>query len=272
VRLFTYEAVEGIPAGVEHHDARDIMPADSVFTYAEGFGKGSPAAFANLFRYKLLLDHGGYWSDTDTVCLKPFDFAGEYVIGAERLPSHAVKDGKTARLAIGVLKVPARSAVMTECYAIASEANKREVRWGQMGPELVTRCFARHDLVKDARAEGIPVVPIPGPSAVVTALSAAGIPADHFVFEGFLPVKPGRRLNRLRELRALETTIVCYESPHRILASLEAIAQVFGEREIVVARELTKTFEEIVRGPAAALRERFAAGTARGEFTVIIPA
>jgi 16S rRNA (cytidine1402-2'-O)-methyltransferase len=66
-------------------------------------------------------------------------------------------------------------------------------------------------------------------------------------------------------------TVVCYESPHRILAALEAIAQVFGDREIVVAREMTKQFEEIVRGSAAVLRERFAGGTARGEFTVIIP-
>ena len=105
-------------------------------------------------------------------------------------------------------------------------------------------------LVKDARAEGIPVMPIPGPSAVVTALSAAGVPADHFVFEGFLPVKPGRRLNRLRALRELETTIVCYESPHRIAASLAAIAEVFGDVSIVVARELTKQFEEIVEGDA----------------------
>ena len=110
-------------------------------------------------------------------------------------------------------------------------------------------------LVKDARAEGIPVTPIPGPSAVVTALSAAGVPADHFVFEGFLPVKPGRRLNRLRALRELETTIVCYESPHRIAASLAAIAEVFGETSIVLARELTKQFEEIVEGTPGVLAE-----------------
>jgi 16S rRNA (cytidine1402-2'-O)-methyltransferase len=126
-------------------------------------------------------------------------------------------------------------------------------------------------LVKEARAAGIPVTPIPGPSAVVAALSAAGVPADRFVFEGFLPVKPGRRLNRLRALRELETTVVCYESPHRILATLEAIADVFGEAPVVVARELTKQFEEIAEGTATALRERFAQGTARGEFTVVIP-
>jgi 16S rRNA (cytidine1402-2'-O)-methyltransferase len=126
-------------------------------------------------------------------------------------------------------------------------------------------------LVKEAREAGIPVVPVPGPSAVVTALSAAGVPANHFVFDGFLPVKPGKRIHRLEALRDLETTLVCYESPHRILATLGAIGRVFGQVEIVVARELTKQFEEIVRGTPAALSERFAAGAVRGEFTLVIP-
>ena len=126
-------------------------------------------------------------------------------------------------------------------------------------------------LVQAARAAGVPVVPVPGPSAVIAALSAAGVPADRFVFDGFLPVKPGRRLHRLEALRDLEMTVVCYESPHRVLASLEAIAQVFGDREIVAAREMTKQFEEIVRGTARQLAERFAAGRVRGEFTLIIP-
>ena len=126
-------------------------------------------------------------------------------------------------------------------------------------------------LVREAREAGMPVVPVPGPSAVVAALSAAGIPADSFVFDGFLPVKPGKRIHRLEALRDLEMTLVCYESPHRILAALEAIGQVFGQVEIVVARELTKQFEEIVSGTPEALRERFAAGTVRGEFTLVIP-
>ena len=126
-------------------------------------------------------------------------------------------------------------------------------------------------LVRDARAVGVPVVPVPGSSAVVAALSAAGVPADRFVFDGFPPVKPGRRLNRLTVLRELETTIVLYESPHRILATLAAIGEVFGEREIVVARELTKQFEEIVRATPAAHRERLAAAGVRGEVTVVIP-
>jgi 16S rRNA (cytidine1402-2'-O)-methyltransferase len=126
-------------------------------------------------------------------------------------------------------------------------------------------------LVRDARAAGAAVVPVPGPSAVVTALSAAGVPADRFVFDGFLPVKPGRRLNRLKALRELETTIVVYESPHRIVGALEAIAEVFGEVEIVVARELTKQFEEIVRASPAVHLERLRTTPPRGEFAVVIP-
>jgi 16S rRNA (cytidine1402-2'-O)-methyltransferase len=127
-------------------------------------------------------------------------------------------------------------------------------------------------LVRAARDAGIPVVPVPGPSAVVAALSAAGVPADRFVFDGFLPLKPGRRLRRLEALRALATTVVCYESPHRILASLEAIGHVWGGSEIVVARELTKQFEEIVQGTAARLAEHFSRGPVRGEFTLVLPA
>jgi 16S rRNA (cytidine1402-2'-O)-methyltransferase len=126
-------------------------------------------------------------------------------------------------------------------------------------------------LVREARAAGVPVVPVPGPAAVVTALSAAGVPADRFFFDGFLPVKPGKRLNRLRALKELETTIVLYESPHRIVATLQAIADVFGDVEMVVARELTKQFEEIVSALPAAHLERLGRREARGEFTVVIP-
>lgn len=126
-------------------------------------------------------------------------------------------------------------------------------------------------LVREARAAGVTVVPVPGPSAVVTALSAAGVPADRFVFDGFLPVKPGRRINRLKALRDLEVTVVVYESPHRILAAMEAIGEVFGDEPVVVARELTKQFEEIVADTPAAHLERLGSGSARGEFVIVIP-
>ena len=127
-------------------------------------------------------------------------------------------------------------------------------------------------LVREARVAGIRIVPVPGPSAVITALSAAGVPADRFVFDGFLPFKPGRRLHRLRALRELETTIVLYESPHRIVAALAAIREVFGDLPLVLARELTKQFEEIVVATPTAHLERLAAGPIRGEFTLVIPA
>jgi len=127
-------------------------------------------------------------------------------------------------------------------------------------------------LVREARAQGIRVVPIPGPAAVVTALSASGLAADGFVFDGFLPVKPGKRLNRLRALREMGTTVVLYESPHRIVAALSAIGEVFGEVELVLARELTKQYEEIVTATPAVHLARLAAAAPRGEFTLVIPA
>jgi len=127
-------------------------------------------------------------------------------------------------------------------------------------------------LVREARARGITVVPIPGPAAVVTALSASGLAADGFVFDGFLPIKPGKRLNRLKALREMEATVVLYESPHRIVATVTAIGEVFGDVELVIARELTKQFEEIVTATPAVHLARLAAAEPRGEFTLVIPA
>jgi 16S rRNA (cytidine1402-2'-O)-methyltransferase len=126
-------------------------------------------------------------------------------------------------------------------------------------------------LVRDARTAGIPVVPVPGPSAVTAALSVAGVPLSPFLFEGFLPIKAGRRQRRLRELAAARMPVVLYESPHRIVATLEAIREVFGAVELVVARELTKQFEEIQAGPPDAHLERLARAGPRGEFTLVIP-
>ena len=126
-------------------------------------------------------------------------------------------------------------------------------------------------LVREARTAGITVVPVPGVSAVVTALSASGVAGDGFVFDGFLPIKPGKRLNRLQALREIGSTIVIYESPHRIVATLTAIGEVFGEVQVVVARELTKQYEEIVTASPAEHLARLEATAPRGEFTVVIP-
>ena len=127
-------------------------------------------------------------------------------------------------------------------------------------------------LVREARAQGATIVPVPGPCAIITALSASGLAADGFVFDGFLPVKPGKRLNRLKALREIATTVVLYESPHRIVATVTAIGEVFGEVELVLARELTKQYEEIVTATPAVHLARLAAAAPRGEFTLLIPA
>ena len=125
-------------------------------------------------------------------------------------------------------------------------------------------------LVRQARAAGITVVPVPGPSAVVTVLSASGVPADRFVFEGFLPAKPGRRRARLQTLAGLGRPVVLYESPHRIAATLAAIGDVFGEVEVVLAREVTKQFEEFRLGSPEALAAAAQAGRIRGEITLVV--
>ena len=116
----------------------------------------------------------------------------------------------------------------------------------------------------------IRVVPIPGPSGLITALTVSGKPTDRFTFEGFLSNKAGRRRNQLKKLRDEKRTVVLYESPHRILKLLEDILAVYGDTELVLARELTKKFEEIRRERASSLIEHFKKTKPRGEFIVIL--
>ena len=128
-------------------------------------------------------------------------------------------------------------------------------------------------LVRAARERGMRVVPVPGCSAAICALSAAGLPTDRFVFEGFLPARAGQRENRLRELAEETRTLVFYESSHRILDSLASMAALFGEaRRAVVARELTKTYETIRDGTLTDLLDWMRADTQqqKGEFVVLV--
>ncbi len=124
-------------------------------------------------------------------------------------------------------------------------------------------------IISQAIMEGIRVVPIPGPSALLAALAVSGKPTHAFLFEGFLPVKQTQRKKRLRELLSYETTVVVYESVHRILKTLEDLIDICPEREIVCAREMTKKFEEIRRGTPAALLEHFRAHPPKGEFVLV---
>ncbi|MCA0894238.1 16S rRNA (cytidine(1402)-2'-O)-methyltransferase [Microbulbifer agarilyticus] len=128
-------------------------------------------------------------------------------------------------------------------------------------------------LVRDAREQGFQVVPIPGPCAFVAALSAAGLPSDRFSFEGFLPAKSQARAKVLDALAGETRTMVFYEAPHRVLDTLEAMAESFGgEREAVIARELTKAFETIQLMPLAELAEwvRADSNQQRGEIVLLV--
>ena len=124
-------------------------------------------------------------------------------------------------------------------------------------------------IVQSALASGIPIVPIPGPSAFVSALIVSGLPTDRFVFEGFLPVKKGRK-TKLEFLRTEPRTIILYESPHRILKTLGEIQASFGDRQVVVARELTKNFEEIVRGKLSMILPHLTGKPTRGEYVIVV--
>ena len=125
-------------------------------------------------------------------------------------------------------------------------------------------------IVNTAIERGISVVPIPGPVALTTALSASGLATDQFLFAGFLPARAGARRVKLTELRAVPATLVFYEAPHRIKATLNDALEIFGEREALVARELTKLHEEFARGTLSELIERFSSNDARGEMVLIV--
>lgn len=117
---------------------------------------------------------------------------------------------------------------------------------------------------------GIEVVPIPGPSGLLTALTVSGKPTDKFTFEGFLSTKPIKRKNQLKVLKDEGRTVIIYESPHRILKLLADILEVYGDVEVVLARELTKKFEEVKRDKTSVLLEGLKSTGPRGEFIIII--
>jgi 16S rRNA (cytidine1402-2'-O)-methyltransferase len=126
-------------------------------------------------------------------------------------------------------------------------------------------------LVEQALAAGIRVVPIPGPSAVLAALTASGLPSDAFLFAGFLPVKDGQRKTRLTQLATVPATLIFFESPRRLAVTLVAMAEVLGDRPAAIGRELTKTFEEMRTGTLAALAAHYGdAPTPKGEIVICV--
>lgn len=124
-------------------------------------------------------------------------------------------------------------------------------------------------LVREAIKESLTVNCLPGATAFVPALVTSGLPSDRFVFEGFLPHKKGRQ-TRLKSLAQEERTLIFYESPHRLLKTLEQIQQIFGDREAAIAREISKLYEETVRGKLSELILHFQEHTVKGEFVLVV--
>ena len=124
-------------------------------------------------------------------------------------------------------------------------------------------------LIRLALGAGINVISVPGPTALVSALSISGFPTNKFYFEGFLPIKSAARKKRLKELGALGVTVVLYESPHRIVKTLQDICEVLGNRPLAIVREVTKKFEEVLRQDCETLLEKFKAAKPKGEFVII---
>lgn len=127
-----------------------------------------------------------------------------------------------------------------------------------------------YKLVRSARAAGVEVFAAPGPSAAIAALSICGLPTDRFLFAGFLPSKAKARSDALAELAGIKATLVFYESGPRLAATLKAIADAYGDREVAIARELTKKFEEVLTGTARDLAERYATQEPKGEIVLIV--
>ena len=172
---------------------------------------------------------------------------------ARRLPAHQHNEHEAAARIVARLQAG-------EAVALISDA----------GTPGISDPGAR--IVAAVRAAGCRVIPLPGPCAAITALSASGLPDEHFLFHGFLPSKAGQRRKAIDELRGHSCALVFYEAPHRVLETVADLATVLGERTLVIARELTKLFESIHSGPLTAALEwlKEDPNRQRGEFVLIV--
>jgi 16S rRNA (cytidine1402-2'-O)-methyltransferase len=125
-------------------------------------------------------------------------------------------------------------------------------------------------LIQTAAENRIAVVPVPGPSAVIAALSVSGLPTDAFLFKGFLPHKSKKRKDWLKQLEGVRETLIFYESPHRLSQTLNDIFEILGDREMVLTRELTKIYEEVLRGRVSEIQTQIGERKLKGEITLVI--
>jgi 16S rRNA (cytidine1402-2'-O)-methyltransferase len=190
----------------------------------------------------------------------------------------AAEDTRVARRLLSALGLPAPRLIRYDDHA-DDAVRDRLIEAVQQGKTVALVSDAGMPLVADpglrlvraAQASGITVTAVPGPSAALTALALSGLPSDRFLFAGFLPAKDGPRRRALAELASVPATLVLFESPQRLVASLAAMADILGSRDAAVTRELTKLFEEVRRAPLAELAAFYAAAeTPRGEIAVVI--
>ena len=144
--LYTYGEVDGVPAGATIRDAREILPGDRIFSYQQGFGRGSYSAFSNLFRYQLLFDRGGWWVDTDLVCLRPFAFESSLVFATEH------EDDGTTHCATCALRCPAGAPLLAYCIDTVRSRDTQTLQWGEIGPQLFTTAVSHHRLTAHCAA------------------------------------------------------------------------------------------------------------------------
>ena len=169
--LYTYGRLKEVPVGTTLKDGNEILSADAIFKYADGFGKGSYAAFSNLFRYQLLFARGGWWVDTDVVCLRPFHFDSEYVFATERDTDGSVY------CATSVMRSPIGAPILDHCLAVARVKDRQKLAWAEIGPLLLTEAVQRFSMTEFC--------------APVDAFN----PIDYFAFTTI--VEPGFDMSRL---------------------------------------------------------------------------
>lgn len=147
--LYTYSDVTGVPEGAIIKDGRDILPESDIFTYKTGFGAGSYSAFSNYFRYKLLLEKGGWWVDSDMICLKYWDFLDEYVFISEE--EHGTGNSIVNS---GAIKCPKKSDIMKYCWQTCLIQNKDTLQWGVVGPRLLGTAVKKFNLSQKVEDRG----------------------------------------------------------------------------------------------------------------------
>lgn len=143
IHLYCYENIKNVPEGVIVKNGSDILPKEDIFSYQVGPGKGSFSAFSNYFRYKLLYEKGGWWVDTDMVCLQPWDFEDNYVFCSEEEYGTGLTIVNT-----GAIKCPSNSAIMGYCYNECLKQNKDTLEWGTVGPKLLAQAVNKFNYKK----------------------------------------------------------------------------------------------------------------------------